>query len=583
MADTRTSESREPQWTRHDRFAASACVLLFLLLFLMAGPFVEMPVHDEPSFVNLAFRASRTWRLVYDSFTLPIALVQAFWPAPFVALFGESIAVVRLSLLPFGIGLVLLQYWLARRLGLRTADASLSALAIVCCPLFLPLATAAMTDIASSFLAQACLALALTAALTPDFRRYRRLLALAALAGFLAGANRQIFWAVPALAIPGAAVCQWPRWRSWKAPVAIWCAVLVAAVLLMRWHAAQPFVLLNVQTGASIAAGKFIGRLTAAPAGTLEDFLRIALTLSLICLPALLPALGALSGHRGLRVAALAVAAIYVIRRCGLILAPWMGDMVNQYVTLPPYSDMVGEKPAVFPLMFRSAVTTGLAVCLSGWTVSAWDLAAGRLRAGTWKRFLSWPESPAARYAVVSLPFCAAYLGILLMRVSVEQIFDRYFLPVACVLVPLLFAAVRPAQFVRWRAVAWASLPVLGLYGLIFAHDQFALGTARLEAGRTLMRAGIPRACIGGGYEFDAWTQLDATGRMGTTPLRSRVGYWVWTLTPSVSPRYVVSASHLPPLADSGFAPVAYRTWAPPFQRKLWLLLDRTVACPDMN
>jgi hypothetical protein len=567
-------------WDRQDLRALAGLFACLLLLVLLAWPQAEIGVHDEPAFVNLAFRVSHDWRLAYDNFMFPISAVQGYWPAPFVRLFGESFTLVRLCFLPFGFGVVLLQYWLCRRIGLDTGMSALAAATVLACPLFLPLATTAMTDIPTLFFSQLCLVLTFAASSAAERKRFLWLLSAAAVAGFLAGANRQVFWAAPALAIPGAALCQWRKLRCWLGPAAIWTALTAAAYLLIRWHSAQPDVIIHIDAGGAAALNKFLSRLAESPFLSFQDLLRIALTLSLLCLPALLPGLATYLSRRWLRAAAVSLIALYAIRRWNLILAPWMIDMVNQHVMLPPFSDMVGDKPEVLPLIFRSALTTGVLVILAGWAVRLWDTTGSDI----WRnRILRWPGTPVARYCWVTIPCSLVYLGVLMLRFSVEQIFDRYLLPLVCVALPLLLLALTQQRFGSWRRAGWLAVPALGVYGLVYAHDQFALGRARIEAGNRLMAAGISRTCVGGGYEFDVWTQFRTSGRLGPAGQRSQINYWIWQTTPAVWPHYVVATSPVPPLKPTQFQPVAYRVWAPPFERNLHILLDDHVPCPDLK
>jgi len=167
-------------WDRQDLRALAGLFACLLLLVLLAWPQAEIGVHDEPAFVNLAFRVSHDWRLAYDNFMFPISAVQGYWPAPFVRLFGESFTLVRLCFLPFGFGVVLLQYWLCRRIGLDTGMSALAAATVLACPLFLPLATTAMTDIPTLFFSQLCLVLTFAASSAAERKRFLWLLSAAA-------------------------------------------------------------------------------------------------------------------------------------------------------------------------------------------------------------------------------------------------------------------------------------------------------------------------------------------------------------------------------------------------------------------
>jgi hypothetical protein len=165
-------------------------------------------------------------------------------------------------------------------------------------------------------------------------------------------------------------------------------------------------------------------------------------------------------------------------------------------------------------------------------------------------------------------------------------LFDRYLIPLLPALaIPLLWHWQRRAG--PWvPQAAWAVVGLLALYGVATTHDYLAAGRARLQAATRLTSAGIPRAKITAGFEYDAWTELEVSGRIAdqdfpdeddpaAAALAQRYPvfppYWFWAHTPSIDPVYFVTYSRLPKLRDlAGFPPILYRAWAPPFRRQVF-------------
>jgi hypothetical protein len=120
-------------------------------------------------------------------------------------------------------------------------------------------------------------------------------------------------------------------------------------------------------------------------------------------------------------------------------------------------------------------------------------------------------------------------------------------------------------------------------------HDRFRLDEARARAGDRLAQIGVARTCVSGGYEYDGWTQLAETGRIGraaydvfqvlSAPVTNTAKqFWFLPLTPSVHPRYFMVTS-----PQAGFARTVllqpYRTWLPPTQREVLVQTDSPARC----
>jgi hypothetical protein len=148
---------------------------------------------------------------------------------------------------------------------------------------------------------------------------------------------------------------------------------------------------------------------------------------------------------------------------------------------------------------------------------------------------------------------------------------DRYVLPVLPIVVILLLSHLQAAQ----RAVpklAWISASIFASYSIVTTHDYFSSLRARAEAARRVEAAGVPRDLISAGFEYDGWTQLSFTERIGTpmpgsrVPQHERDQFWFWRYTTALQPKYVAVYLERPGHRNS-HTTVPFTTWLPPFQR----------------
>jgi hypothetical protein len=95
---------------------------------------------------------------------------------------------------------------------------------------------------------------------------------------------------------------------------------------------------------------------------------------------------------------------------------------------------------------------------------------------------------------------------------------------------------------------------------------------------------------MSGGYEYDGWTQLAKTGRIGVAaydvlqvlsslqPTNTAKEFWFLRLTPSVRPRYFMAISPQADLTQTVFTQ-PYRTWLPPTRREVLVQTDSPTGC----
>jgi hypothetical protein len=96
---------------------------------------------------------------------------------------------------------------------------------------------------------------------------------------------------------------------------------------------------------------------------------------------------------------------------------------------------------------------------------------------------------------------------------------------------------------------------------------------------------GVPLTHIQGGFEIDGWTQISVARSIRWDRARLPPGVSLADppksklpseciqnfaqYTPAVEPEYFVVFSIMPCLAPSGFEPIPYKAWLPPFHRSI--------------
>ena len=108
-----------------------------------------------------------------------------------------------------------------------------------------------------------------------------------------------------------------------------------------------------------------------------------------------------------------------------------------------------------------------------------------------------------------------------------------------------------------------------------------------MAAANEAIFAGVKRTAIQGGFEYDGWTQVGDGGHANLPYIRNpRNAYdpnvpalplppdcllWNSIYWPRVRPEYFLTLSPMDCLAASPFSAVSYRTWLPPFGRKVYV------------
>ncbi len=563
------------------RYLQNPLLFFFLfvpLLFIICNPFFEIGINDDWQYAGLARALAETGRIQIDGWTRAIALPQTVWGALTVKIAGFSFVAVRASMIPVVLGCCVSIYAIARWLGLTPWLAGMTVAELLLCPLFLPLGTAFMSDVPSLLFVLMTLYCVLRGVEAPS-RIAIIWIALAAVVGFLGGADRQIVWTAPVAMLASLIVLR-RRERGVRLAAFIATAgVALAAAFLELWFSRRG--ILGVP--ATLPAPRLIVE------RLVETTFRIVLTLGLFCLPALVLLFGSrVKWTRRALFACAAGAALLVLivaLKPDWVRAPWLGNTVTVFGTGFPGQALAGLQPLALPRYITHAVGFFvMALTIFGVIITPAMGRALRERGSVDNRLRI--------FAAVAVPFCALYFaGSLPSSLWPVWYYDRYLLP----LIPIVnLGAMAVAARLPGTGLRFAAVPILvvfGVYGLAMTHDGLRLYEARARAGERLHSIGIPRTCVSGGYEYDGWTQLGMTGRIGhkgapneafdvfaAPATNTAKKFWFLPLTPSVRPRYFMATSPQPGLTRTVIRQ-SYRTWLPPRNREVLVQTDSPTGC----
>ena len=565
-----------------DLRTALFCALLVVACTLATVPVLEMGVNDDWSYTFTARELAATGRLTYNGWAAPILGVQAYWAALFIKLFGFSFTLVRLSTLPLAAGCALLLYALGRRAGLVPALSVFGALTVVLCPVFVPLATSFMTDVPGFFFLLLCFYGCVRALDTAEGDRKGCIgwLTFATLVGVLGGTIRQTVWLGPLALVPYVAWMKRKDRQVMGAASLLWGASALVIAWCTLWFRAQPYAVVEKPLEGLLVLGRDLSASLLVPP--------LGFTTLLFLLPVLLGTAGA--WRSALRGGPVPLALAFLVWIAGPFLlyqdravAPWSRNIVTRWGLLEPRTFVIGTVPEVLPVpvcFLLSVLVFGMLAILSVAAVQVLTrrptVRANEARAPT--------RSTGANAVLTLLTFFAILYALLLLPRAVKgEAFDRYLIPLLpAVAFPLLLHYQKKVGE-RLPAFGWALLGACAVYGVATTHDYFASSRARLAAATAIVNSGIPRTQVAAGFEYDAWTELEATGYFNNPRIESPVGAYrpvperffpieyngFWKFNPSVVPRYFVVLSPQKLLVDAPFPPVPYTTWLPAARRQV--------------
>ena len=554
------------------------CILIFAAGFAVSWPVAQMGFDDDWSYIRTAQAFAQTGHVVYNGWSSPILGWQIPWGALFIRLFGFSFMAVKLSTLPLALATVFLFYVIQNRFGISGRNAIIGTLALGLSPIFLPLAASFMTDVPSLFVILLCLYFCQRAIGARSNAATVLWLCIAAASNVAGGTVRQIAWLGALVMIPSTAWFLRKRRGAFLAACFLWVGAIVADLYCMHWFARQPY---------SVSDPIFKGILN--PTGYPELVALLFLLAAFPCLlllifPVMIPWLPRLRTARGatLMAGTSAVLLWVMVQLAAGSSLPWIPNLlVTEFSVGEGVQFGADRGPFVFPawacLLFSAVIAATFFALLS--TLRRQFRSAGGLRSSLAGSPMFW----------LFAPYFFSYCGLLFLVASQKGgIFDRYLLglmPIAIIVLIRLHELHIAPQLPPISAIAVAIYALLAVAG---THDWFAWQRARLDGIAELRAEGSPRTHILGGFEYDAWTQLEIAGYMNNDdslnppsayhpddslpPVAKacRLNFLKWM--PVIRPTYTVAfAQPMPCLVASKYPPIHYDAWLPPFQRTVYI------------
>jgi hypothetical protein len=570
---------------RSDIRNAVVCAIATTAAFFAVNPFVQMAFNDDFMYAFTVRELLRTGHVTYHCGEQAAFITQAYWGAFFVRMFGFSFVALRFSTLPWAAGCAALCYLLARSANLLPTRAIFLTVLLGFSPLFLPLATSFMSDVPALFAILMSLYAFVLAARAASIRIVLAALAVGFTAGLFGGLSRQIVWIVP---LTSGLHVAWLRRRQPSVLIASIVGLLansLAALMLVKWFFAQPYVIAEWGLNYNLRAALREWRHSQAM------WLGILLTTVLLILPAAIPATwlslkGIWRDRAGRRGAIAAGAALIVAIEISLwpdlTVEPWLGHVVSNRGALWGM-ELSGRRPISQPLFLREFLAS--VVIFITWLMLT-EFADRLLRPHPIRRLSAFFQPPDNNIALPAMfLFATVYLAIFAYHAPRGYLYDRYSLPlIPCISIPLLLKSQGPIGRARiLSAVAWVVLAIWSLYAIAATQDVHALAAARRQAIDRLYSAGVHDTAIACGLEYDDWTQLVHEGHMNIIGINSPPGSYNPAVgeTPSLKCLYRVEFAHAPDTIPSAFGSVNYLSWLPPFHRRIYIDRFRNPAWLD--
>ena len=556
---------------RTDIRNAALCGSAVVFACLLVWPFANMPFDDDWSYAFTVKRLAETGHLIYNGWSSPSLISQAYWALIWVKLLGFSFNVLRLSTIPLAGGSAAVTYLLARRSGLLISSSVFSALLLGISPLFLPLATSFMTDVPGCF----CLLLSIYALVRAGQSASFRWMLVGFIIGAIGGSSRQIVWVVPFALLPYIA---WIRRRDrifFTAAVSMWIIVLIAAGGIQHWFETQPYSIPEPSV-----RSEWI-RASRDPTAVITRFIMILIMLMLLTLPAGVSFFSRLRHSRSLT--AISGLMLLVIGRVLLdqrryAVGPWMINILSAQGVMAG-GLIRGYRPDMLPSPIFPVLSLIVFATIAMFVASLVLWLTRPIAAWRWiSEFYAHPSKDQLTVAAMTL-VCGCYLALLLTRCAMEfTLFDRHLIGlIACVSIPMLRCSK------KIPIGSWVLLGLFSIYAIGSTQENLAACRARATAVQRLRDAGIPRTQFSGGFDYDAWTQVETTGYINDSRIKLPIGAFhpAEPRMPDLKPVYRVEYAPTKDSQVTQFGSVPYFSLWPPFTRRIYI--DRIVTMKGSN
>ena len=533
---------------------------------------------DDWSYIRTAQEFAQTGHFAYNGWATAMLGWQIPWAAFFLKIFGFSFTVARLAMLPIAFLTISLFHAILLRFGISSRNAIFGALTLGLSPLFLPLAASFMTDVSGLFIILLCLYLCQRALSASTDRTALLWLSAAAASNVAGGTVRQIVWLGALVMVPSTAWILRKRSHMLAAGAVLWLLSLAGILASLHWWNSQPY---------SVPEHIIQGPLKLLMiAHLLTELIKTLLCLCLVLLPVLaawLPQARTLPLRTRQIILATLIAlagwAIYMYSQGTLDfrVMPWLAHVIGTQSIFRSTGEMLGTRPVTLNLFARTAISLLV-------IVASMVLVLKTLQSGKAILLYRIRMSP---HLLLLAPYTIAYLLLLTPRGTYSFIYDRYLLGILPIAVMILLKMYEERIALRLPVLSYVTLLTFAIYTIAATHDWFALNRARIVAVQEIQALGIPASRIQAGFDYDGWTQITsersiAWDRVHLPPgtnieYRAEQGLPPACIlnfaqySPAVYPQYFVVFDEMPCLRPSHFPPVQYRTWLPPFWRRIYV------------
>jgi Dolichyl-phosphate-mannose-protein mannosyltransferase len=568
--------------TTTSRFPALVCALLLPLCALAVWPVVEMGINDDWSYIKTVQLLAQTGHIVYNGWAAPILGWQLYIGALFVKLFGFSFTSVRASMLLIAMATAYLTQRTMVRAGIHNWNATLGTIVLTTSPLFLPLAFTFMTDVPGLFSITLCLYACLRALQADTDRAAFAWICFAAISNAIGGTARQIAWLGVLIMVPSALWLLRRRSHILVKGGLLYIASVAFIYASIHWFHQQPY---------SVPENLIRDRFTFSSITNLVDnLLRASLDTPLLMLPILLLFVPVFPWRNRRALVILAIGSAGCIffalsqihrHKFAYWLAPFLGNYVTIYGLVEDVS-LHGPKPVVLSFGVRLFITLLLLASLLSFFAYLFTRFRRPSLSSNTPSQISWYQ-----LGVLIVPFTTIYIGLLIPRAAINQLFDRYLLPL---LMLSLLVILRYYQDQIRPLVPPATLvpiAIFAAFAIAGTHDSFALFRARLNVVDELRSAGVPPTAIDGGFEYNGWNQIEIARYINDPKIPVNPGDHfrpsfkdsfgvcpplLFNNFSVVTPQYAMAFEPTSCLGRASFAPISFKTWLGPPSTTIYIV-----------
>jgi hypothetical protein len=172
-------------------------------------------------------------------------------------------------------------------------------------------------------------------------------------------------------------------------------------------------------------------------------------------------------------------------------------------------------------------------------------------------------------------PFSIVYALLLVPRAGAYHLTERYLLALLVVALLCMVRYYQDQLQPRLPAARAVLIGIMAVYGIVNAHNTFAIDRARVVMADELSAAGVPDTAVDNGWEYNLGVELRHAAYINTDRIVLPAHAYVparplaagtcevnaYDFTPHIQPRYGISFEPNECYGPAPFAPVHYSRW----------------------